>query len=274
MKVISLIIIFIILIWNTFASWYKLNSSDKIIVNKISSKIKTLLDKKDLSFRKKLESNLNKIQEKYKNNEKIYEIIKQVKINNYLFTHKEEYLNHYKNYYIDFNKVKSEWLSWHNKERWELNRKLYSYDERLDNTSYEWSKIQSKEKKIMSHKRNTWDIYYDYKKIEKWFNERWVKCKVKWWATTSESIWKFWYYCNDYNCTDELNKSLKEIFNIYMSEKWLWYPADAHYRWIVHKDLTKIWLWLRIEQNFSDEYENYRSYDYYVTTHYCTEFKN
>ena len=144
---------------------------------------------------------------------------------------------------------------------------------RLDNTAYEWSKFQAKEKKIMSHKRNWWSLFYDYHEIEKWFTDRWVKCSVAWWATSSESIWKFWYYCNDYECTDELVKSLKTIFDIYMAEKWLAYPANAHYKWIVLAELSKIWIWLFIEERFDDTYKDYRSYDYYVTTHYCTEFK-
>lgn len=272
-KLIIITIIILITIWNAFASDYKLTWSDKIIVNKLSSKIQILLDKQTLLFRDKLETKINDLQYQYRTNKKMYAIFEEIKKNTYLINHKNEYSKHYNQYNISYKKVQTYWLKLHNIARNDLWLILYSYDQRLDNTSYEWSKTQSEEKKIMSHKRDSWDTYYDYNKIEKWFNNRWVKCEVKWRTTSSESIAKYWYYCNDYDCTDELNKSLKEIFDIYMAEKWLWWLAEWHYRWITSENLTKIWLGLRIEEDFTDRYNNYRSYNYYVTTHYCTEFK-
>jgi len=272
-KIINILIVFLLLVWNSHASDYILTSSDKLLVNKLSYKIQNILNKSNLETRKKLEDKINKLQNQYKNNKKLNKIFEEIKINTHLISYKNEYLNHYKQYNIDFKTIQNNWLNRHNEVRVSLWEKLYSYDERLNNTAYEWSKTQAEEKKMMSHIRNDWDKFYDYKKIEKWFNDRWVKCKVVWWATTSESIWKYWYYCNDNDCTDELDSSLKEIFNIYMSEKWLWWFAEAHYRWITHKDLTKIWLWLRIEEVYDDTYKDYRSFNYYVTTHYCTSFK-
>ena len=124
------------------------------------------------------------------------------------------------------------------------------------------------EKWIMDHKRNYWDASYDYHKIEKWFQERWVKCKPKNRVTSSESIWKFWYYCKDNECTDELLKSVKQIFDIYMAEKWQSY--DLHYRAITHASISKMWVWIAIKKSEDEWFNNY--YDYYITTHYCTEF--
>lgn len=274
MKKIFIITLFFILIplQNTFAEEYKLTPSDKLIVNKLSSKIQKLLDTNNLFFRLNIENKINEIQEKYKTNKKMFSIFEEIKINTHLNNYKNEYLNHYSENNINYTIIKNNWLNWHNKARSDLWRKSYTYDERLNSSAYEWSVVQQNNW-IMNHKRESWDIYYDYKKIEKWFNSRWIICNIAGWATTSESVWKYWYYCNDNECTDELSKSLKEIFNIYMTEKWLWYPADAHYKWIVHINLSKIWLWINIKENFTDTYWNYRSYDYYVTTHYCTTFK-
>lgn len=273
-KILIIVTVLFILISNSYSylDTYKITSSDKITINKLSSKINKLLDSNDLAFRSKLEQKINSLQYKYKNSKKLYAIFQEIKLNTYLISYKKESENHYNEYTIDINKVKKAWISWHNKARKELWRTLYSYDERLNNTAYEWSKFQDW-KWFMSHKRTSDWPFYDYDQIEKWFTDRWVKCKVKSRVTTSESIWKFWYYCNDSNCTDELIKSLKVLFDIYINEKWMWYPADAHYRAIVHKELSKMWLWLSIRRDFTDEYKNYKSYNYYVTTHYCTEFK-
>ena len=266
-KIIISLIVFFISIWNIYASEYKLTSKDKIIVNKLTSKIQNLLSNNNLTFRINLENKINELQLEYKNIDKIFYIFQEIKKNTYLINYKNEYTNHYKLYSINFDQIKDNWLNWHNTARKNLWKVAYSYDERLDNTAYNWSKEQNW-KWIMSHKRTSTGPYYDYKQIEKWFNNRWVRCEIKWWTTTSESIWKFWYYCNSNDCTNKLSESLKVIFDIYMAEKWLWYPANAHYRWIISDNLSKIWLWISIRKTNEKDY-----YEYYVTTHYCTKFK-
>lgn len=271
-KIIIIMLISILFTSNTLANNYTLTKSDKYIVNKLSYKISNLLEKNNLSFRIKLKEKINDIQKKYKNNKKMYLIFEEIKKNNYLISNKTEYTKHYQKFNININKIKQDWLLWHNQARSSLWRSKYSYDDRLNSTAFEWSKEQDFKWK-MTHERVNWDWYYNYPKVEKWFNKRGVKCKISWGATSSESIWKYWYYCKDNDCTDELSKSLKVIFDIYMSEKWLWYPADAHYKWITLPSLNKIWLWIYLKENFNDTYLDFKSYDYYVTTHYCTNFK-
>jgi len=59
---------------------------------------------------------------------------------------------------------------------------------------------------------------------------------------------------------------------MFMAEKWLKYPLDAHYRAIVHKNLNYIWFWISIKKE-NHNYSIYKEYDYYkiyLTTHYCT----
>jgi len=264
-NIITILIVSVMLIWNTFASNYELTNKDRLIVNKLNNKIKPLLKKQTLAFREKLENKINELQVKYKSNKSLYYILEKVKYDNYMFDNELEYTNHYKNYNIDFKKVKSEWLKRHNNVRKDLWVTLYSYDERLDNTAYEWSRKQWRDW-VMSHKKYWSTEYYNYTVVEQWFQDRWVKCVPKGWATSSESIWKFWYYCKDWECTDDFLKSLKVIFDIYMAEKWT--SNDAHYRWITLWSLTKIWLWLSI---YNTDELNYN--EYFMTTHYCTEFK-
>lgn len=263
------IIFFLITIWfstKIFADNYKFTKKDNLIINKINYVIKPKIENWTLEFRINLEKAFNKIQKDYSSNAQIYNIFKQIKIDNYMFDFQDEYTKDYKDFNIDYKKVQTEWLKWHNNVRNQIKVPLYSYDSRLNNTAYEWSKEQVKIWKI-SHERYKNDGFYNYQKIENWFNNRWIKCIPKNWATTSESIWKFWYYCSDSDCTNEFLESLKDIFDIYMNEKWLKYPANAHYRWITLDTLSKIWIWVGFYKTDEKDY-----YQYYVTTHYCTKF--
>lgn len=59
---------------------------------------------------------------------------------------------------------------------------------------------------------------------------------------------------------------MKKIFDIYMSEKWLKYPMDAHYRAIVHPNISQIWVWIKLQETSDKNF-----YEYYITSHYCSE---
>lgn len=186
--------------------------------------------------------------------------------------------NHYKENKINFEILKENWLNWHNEAR--NNHKLksnYIYDEKLNNTAFEWS-YNNMKKWVMDHKRTPTSDYYNYNEIENWFFDRWVKCSAVNGITSSESLWYHSYYCkkNSNDCTQEAIKASKQIFDIFMAEKWLKYPLDAHYRAIVHKNLNYIWFWISIKKE-SHNYSTYKDYDYYkiyLTTHYCTKFIN
>ena len=121
-KIIVLIFIIFIFVSNTYAyvNTYQITTSDKIIINKLSNKINKLLSKNTLSFRIKLETKINNIQYKYKKNKRIYTIFKEIKINTNLINYKNEYEKHYKIFNIDINKVKKQWLKWHNDVRYKL----------------------------------------------------------------------------------------------------------------------------------------------------------
>jgi hypothetical protein len=243
---------------------YRLTLNDNNLINKVINKMEKIINEKWVLYKETLVKALEKTLYKTKKYTKAYEVINSLVIN----TKKINLLNiankEYEIYKININEIKKEWLDWHNEERKNIWVNPYSYDSRLDNTAYEWSVI-SEDKWVMEHKRHYFDEYYDYNVIETWFQDRWVKCKVINWTTSSESVWKFWYICKDNDCTDEIIPALRVIYDIYLAEKWQSY--DAHYRAISHKDITKIWIWITMEEKEKN------NYDFYVTTHYCTEFE-
>lgn len=245
---------------------YRLTLKDNILINKVMVKIWKIIDWKGVLYKETLINIFEKVLKKAKNFTKTYEVINTLIINTKKINLLNIAKNEYSTYKIDINRIKKEWLDWHNIERKNIWVKPYSYDTRLDNTAYEWSVI-SEDKWVMEHKRHFFDDYYDYNIIEAWFQERWVKCKVINRTTSSESIWKFGYYCKDNDCTDEIIPALKVIYDIYLAEKWQSY--DAHYRAIAHANITKMWIWISIQKSEEKDY-----YDFYVTTHYCTEFED
>ncbi len=268
-KIIILFLITIFSISQSFWNNYTLTKSDKIIVNKLISNLKENIDITNPNSMKIIEETISDNQKVYKNSDRIVAIFEEIRnqIKNNESNEKiPEYLNNYKNYNIDFEKINIQWFNWHNQERTKLWLSKYTIDDRLMNTAYEWSTYQCSINE-MTHKRVKNDSYYNYPRIEKWFNDRWVNCEVLWWVTSSESIWQYSYQCTDWECSDELIDSLKEIFNIYMSEKTMTYPSNAHYRAIINNYFTKMWMGISIKKSDNG------FYDFYVTTHYCTKFK-
>lgn len=242
-----------------------LSSNENLFVTRTSKKIETLVNK-DIMYKERLIISLNKVLKKLKKNTKSYIIIEKLTANLKKVSLKTHSNNHYKQNKIDIEKVEKAWIWFHNTERSKLWLKSFKEDSRLNNTAYEWSTIM-KNKSSMNHKRYANSSFYNYNEIENWFQDRWVKCKNADWTTSTESIWKFAYYCSDDDCSDELIESIKSIFQLYMDEKWLPHPNNAHYRAIVHNYLNYIWLWISIRHTWDDRYE------YYIATHYCTEFE-
>lgn len=290
-KFLSILLVLIFSFSYTYSN-YEITIKDRVVINKMSFELQKLIDKNNAKSIKVAENKINKLLELNKDNEKMIAIFEEVKkvlkedYENFKAEEKlkkeiedeknkiasqenetKEYFNHYNKYKIDFEKIKTVWLDWHNNERTILWRNLLSYDERLNDTAYEWSNVQ-KERWQYSHKRDLKDSYYNYPKIEKWFNKRWVNCEVSWWLTSTESIWYNSFYCDDEDCSDELLWWMKKTFNMYMKEKWKWKWKNAHYKSIVSKNLSKIWVWVSIKEAWKKNY-----YNFYLTTHYCTKFK-
>jgi len=272
---------------NIVWSSYNLTEKDKLIIEKVNQKIDKLVEKKWESFRLKLENALVRLLPRYTSNPRIYSILdkllehtKKIKIQDKQEIKKNENKveqkldtkqskqtqvqvdNDYWNFYFDEKKVRQTWLNLHNAERKKMWLKAYVYNSKLDNTAKDRSETM-KFKKIVDHRRHKWDSYYDYWKIAKWFEQRWVVCQNISRATFSESIGYYTTKCDKSDCTDSVIKWLENTFNFYMSEKWKkWRP---HYNGIVHKLFTQIWFGIAIENRWNGWYR------YYFTTHYCTK---
>lgn len=274
-KIFITISLIVSLIWDSYA--YDLTSKDQVTINKIVNNISKESNDFWFSYRDNFINNLNFILRKSDEKSQSFSILNQILTQVKKINFKDYSNNYYENNKLDINKLKQSWLDWHNQARNNLWLSNYSYDTRLNSTAFEWS-YNMNEKWSMDHKRYSYSWYYDYNDIEKWFNEKWVNCKVVNRATSSESIWYFSYYCkkDDSDCSDEALESMKAIFDMYMAEKWLQYPANAHYRAITLTNFRKIWLWITIkkEENPYWQINNYDYYKLYLTSHYCTEFIN
>ncbi len=262
MKKIIITLVFLIISINNTNSYYLLNKNDKIIENKLSYVISKNIENKNLIYRDKLSQKLENIASI---NQKYYKIIQNVKINNYLYNYLDEQKSELNKINIDYQNIKDYWIELHNIERDKLELKNIYSNKYLDNTAYQWSLEQYKIWE-MTHKRTNSNENYNHKDIEKWFKIRWINCYNKWWVSVSESIAKYSFYCQNSNCEQELKKSMKKIFDIYMSEKWLDYPMDAHYRAIIHPNISQIWIWIKLQKT-----NNKNFYEYYITSHYCSE---
>ncbi|MDD2870691.1 MAG: CAP domain-containing protein [Candidatus Gracilibacteria bacterium] len=277
-KIFIIICILFFVTNNSYAQEYQIDSKDQLLINKITSKFQEIIKKGNNNTKKDLEYQILEYQNDYKQNQKIYNIFQEViKI---LYPEKKEnkdvieainsidnYIEKLKSNNIDYNKVKNIWLSLHNETRNNLGLNSYSYNEKLNYSSFKWSETQN-QRGDMSHKRELNDSYYDYSKIKNWLTNNNVNCILSGGVTFSESIGKFGYYCYDDDCSDELIDGLKQIYKIYENEKGLNYPENAHYLAIVNPYYTKIGLGISIKKTSEKNY-----YDFYVTTHYCSNLK-
>lgn len=259
-----IISIAIILLWfynhTTFAN-------NQAVIQKVSWQLQLKIQNSGPEVKIKYENLLKKyisiLKDKPEKKEVFEKILKNILISDF----SKYFQKHTQSFSIDHNEIKKYWLELHNEKRKNYWYKSYTYNQKLENTAIEWS-YNNYYKQSMDHKRNSTDGWYDYYTVKNWFQERWAVCPVVWRFSETESIAHYGFYCSDGNCDDEFKESLKEIFDIYYAEKWLKYPADAHYRAIVWKDLWELWVWYTLYQSDLDNY-----FEYYLTTHYCTKVK-
>ncbi len=256
---------------------YNYSTNETIVINKYSGQVLKIIaiwwDKDDFH------QSIDKYLSLYENNDKVYNILNKIKWNvssnleqkeqesmeiekNKNSTNWYESKINFSDFKVNFDEVKKVWLWYYNdyrKNKW-LNP--YSYEWILDGTAEEWSDL-ALDRWYIDHRRSSWDAYYNYSKISSWFAKRWVVCKNLNRITFSENIWIWTYKCNDDDCSDELAKATKNVFNFFVNE-WPWW---AHYECVVNKKFSKIWLWISIKKVSSN------SYKFYLTTHYCTELQ-
>lgn len=268
-KILSYLIVFILSIQFTYS--YELTNSDQEFVNTVTK----ILEKKDDNFNKDFSSKLDKIINNGKYSNRIVSIF--TEINNFIqkldieiieeniVEDTEEEIEGNKSYIKNVNIwfVKNNWLNWNNELRENLWLEKYSFNETLEKSALIWS-TQAKEKWEITHKRNSWDWFYEYSEINNWFKENWVVCENISWITHTENIRWWGYVCTDWECSNELSDAVKKwAFDSYVAEKWT--SSDAHYRSLTQQYFTNIWLWIDVEK------VNESYYEYYLTIHYCTK---
>nr|MDD3720526.1 CAP domain-containing protein [Candidatus Gracilibacteria bacterium] len=282
-NLIILIILVIFSFHNSFAlDKYNLTINDQLLINDITNKINNITDTKGDTYTMKYIFALDSYTRKLKENTKSYAILSTIKTNvvahiqekNKVETDKVEpkKIIQYKStmnfddYKVSIEKVQKSWIGYYNDIRKSIGRELYTYDQKLNNTAQEWAET-SMNRGFISHKRDPNDSYYDYNKVTSWFADRGVVCKNVNKATSTENIGKGYYKCSsNTDCTDKLIAGVKEVFDMYLSEKNQ--PEKAHYESIVRKEFRKIGLGISINEVKTN------SYEFYITTHFCTEIEN
>lgn len=162
---------------------------------------------------------------------------------------------------INMDKVRATWLEWYNVERRSLGLHEYTYDEQLNRTATEWSKI-SRDRGYMDHKRDGTTSYYDYYGIMDWFSNLGLEFEN---GMYSENIAWEMYYCDVTadDCTQEMIDSVKKGFNFFMSEKGGSYTA--HYDSIINPNYNIIGLGVAVDDAANK---------YYLTVHYAKAISN
>lgn len=149
---------------------------------------------------------------------------------------------------VDWDRVRSERLSWHNNERIKKWLSEYIYDNSLDYTALTWaSQIANEKRKTWStHARKSGDWYRNTNSIKEWFSDLWLDL-----VYFSESNAYGYYNCKKSDCTSEIISVLRKCFDRTYMNSW-------HYPAIVSKLYNKIWFWVAINDNYLR-----------ITTHYA-----
>lgn len=154
---------------------------------------------------------------------------------------------------VDWDRVKQEWLAWHNYEREQKGLAPYTYNETLNFTALNWAQqIANEQRKTWgTHVRQAWDGYYKTESIRNRFANLWVDV-----VYFSESNAYGYYNCSKSDCTQEMIDVLKKCFNRTFLDKW------THYRAVISSTYDQIWLWVAKNWNYV-----------WLTTHYWSNVK-
>lgn len=153
---------------------------------------------------------------------------------------------------VDRNRVKTEWLNWHNEERSKKWLSSYTYSDTLNYTALiRAQQIASEKRKTWStHARKSGDWYRNTNSIRDWFANLWVNV-----VYFSESN-AYWYYnCKKSDCTQEMIDALKKCFNRTFLD-------SQHYSAIVSSTFNEIGLWVATNWTYVR-----------VTTHYWKDIQ-
>lgn len=135
---------------------------------------------------------------------------------------------------VDRDRVKKEWLSWHNEERANKWLNPYTYNESLNYTSLiRAQQIASEKRKTWStHARKSSDWYRNTESIRERFSNLWVNV-----VYFSESNAYGYYNCKKSDCTQEMIDALKKCFDRTFLD-------SQHYPALVSSTFNQIWFWV------------------------------
>ncbi len=155
---------------------------------------------------------------------------------------------------VNFAKVQSAWLDRQNQERTTLGLMRYTWNTLLDHSAQQRA-TYLKTLGTTTHRRKSADGYYNYRSIKNRFSEQGVWFTNDSGTMFSESLGRWYMTCKKADCTDALISALKKTFAYFMKEKWKRY--QPHYKAIVSKEFTDIWLGITIVGK-----------KYYLVSHY------
>lgn len=153
---------------------------------------------------------------------------------------------------VDRDKVKEEWLAWHNYEREQAWLSPYSYNNSLNYTALLWAqKIASESRKTWTtHARKSGDWYRNTDSIREWFADLWVNITY-----FSESNAYGYYNCKKSDCTQEMIDALRTCFTRTLLDR-------THHPAVVSSIYNEIWLWVATNWTYV-----------WLTTHYWKDIK-
>lgn len=162
---------------------------------------------------------------------------------------------------IDYEKVQQTRMQWVNQLRLSRGLPTLKYSSSLEYSADQWNKIMIWRDQ-WSHQRTIGDSFYNYKKIELWFKNLWLEFVNIKRTTFVENVWvRRGWKCKEEECSDEVIKELREIFEYYMAEEGT--QRDAHFKSMVNPNFKIGWLAFDISS----------SKKLYFTVHYATEIK-
>jgi len=154
---------------------------------------------------------------------------------------------------VDMEQVNNARLNRHNDARWQKWIYAYQRDPDLAMTAHTRATVLASRNRTdhSSHKRDLSDPYYDYDKITNWFSDLWVGFDG---GLFTENVAYQYYSCNKDDCTQDLINAIWKAFKFFTDESEYNGP---HYRWIMNKNYTKMWMWVALVWK-----------RYWIVTHY------
>ena len=148
---------------------------------------------------------------------------------------------------VDFDQVRSAWLSWHNELRAVEGLEPYSYHSDLEKSAKSWSdQLASLAIKSWTHKRKETDGYYSYTSIKERFSDLGIFFAKETGGKSafSESVGYRSFNCTSNDCTEAFITATKRVFDTFASEG----KNGPHYKAIVMPHFNQMGLGFQLDE--------------------------